>query len=133
MNKCNYAQLVILDSDEQIKTVLMCQPQVIIGRANTGAKCDVYLSSALVSSKHGVFTFYNGEYYYTDYINVNGTFINGVKIEKEPGRISSAYKLRDGDILTIGISDVSKENTVNIIFSTGVANNFSLFIQKFNI
>ena len=125
MNKCNYAQLVILDCDEQIKTVLMCQPQVVIGRTNAGAKCDVYLSSALVSSKHGVFTFYNGEYYYTDYINVNGTFINGVKIEKEPGRISSAYKLRDGDILTIGISDVSKENTVNIIFSTGVANNFT--------
>lgn len=125
MDQCNYAQLAILDCDDQIKTVLMNQPRVLIGRENGGAACDIYLSSSLVSARHGVFEFYKGEYYYTDYINVNGTYINGIKIAKNPGEKSSAYKLRDGDILTIGVSGISRGKTVNIIFSTGVANNYN--------
>lgn len=124
MNKCNFAQLAILD-DGFISTVLMNQPQVVIGRYKGGSKCDVYLTSSLVSAKHGAFSFYNGEYYYTDLVNVNGTYINGNKIEKKPGQISAAYKLRDGDIITIGVSGVSREKTVNMVFSTGVANNYA--------
>lgn len=119
-----FAQLVIFDRGYQIKTVLMNQPQVTIGRTGAASTCDVMLDSALVSSNHGTFTYYNGEYYYTDGINVNGTFINGVKIKKNNNAPSAAHKLRDGDILTIGINDISKEKTVYILFSTSTRNDY---------
>lgn len=121
----HFAQLVIFDRGYQIKTVLMNQPQVVIGRTSPVPNCDVALDSELVSSKHGAFTYYRGEYYYTDGVNVNGTFINGVKIKKNNNNSpSSAQKLRDGDILTIGVNDISKEKTVYILFSTSTRNDY---------
>lgn len=127
----NRAQLVIFDRGGHIKTVMINQQQVTMGRALSNSTCDIQLSSALVSAKHGTFTYYHSEYYYTDEINTNGTYLNGVKIQKQPGKPSAAHKLRDGDILTIGVNDVSKGNTVYILFSasTGkdhVWNAFSL-------
>lgn len=118
-NEIRPAQLVIYDRDGQIKTILMNQQQVTIGRDKLNSNCDVLLASELVSSVHGAFVFYNGEYYYLDDAsNVNGTFINGKKINKEPGKAASAQKLRDGDILSIGVTSISKERTVYILFST---------------
>lgn len=119
-----FAQLVIFDRGYQIKTVLMNQVQVTIGRNSPSATCDVKLDSELVSSKHGAFTYYNGEYYYTDGVNTNGTFINGVKVKKNGTGPSAAQKLRDGDILTIGVNDISKEKTVYILFSTSSRNDY---------
>lgn len=120
----HFAHLVIFDRGYQIKTVLMNQPQVTIGRAAPVPTCDVMLDSEVVSSRHGTFTYYNGEYYYTDGVNMNGTFINGVKIKKNGNTPSAAQKLRDGDILTIGINDISKEKTVYILFSTSTRNDY---------
>lgn len=114
----NSAQLVIFDRGGHIKTVLFNQQQVTIGRVNGNSNCDIQLPSSIVSSFHGTFTYYQSEYYYTDEVNLNGTYINGVKIEKQPGKPSPAKKLRDGDILTIGVNDVNKDNTVYILFST---------------
>lgn len=120
----HFAQLIIYDRDSQIKTVLMNQPQVSIGREKAGSPCDIQVSSDLVSSSHGLFSFYNGEYYYTDCLNVNGTYLNGVKIQKHPGRVSDAQKLRDGDILSIGVTDISKDRTVYILFSTSTNDDY---------
>lgn len=114
----NSAQLVIFERRGSIKTVLFNQQQVTMGRASEVSACDIQLHSAIVSSYHGTFTYYQSEYYYTDEINLNGTYINGVKINKTPGKPSAAHKLRDGDILTIGVNDINKDNTVYILFST---------------
>ncbi len=114
----NSAQLVIFERGGTIKTVLFNQQQVTMGRLTPNSTCDIQLPSSIVSSMHGTFTYYNSEYYYTDEINLNGTYLNGVKIPKQPGKPSAAQKLRDGDILTIGVNDVNKDNTVYILFST---------------
>lgn len=114
----NSAQLVIFERGGCIKTVWFNQQQVTMGRASQNSACDIQLSSAIVSSYHGTFTYYQSEYYYTDEVNLNGTYINGVKINKQSGKPSAAHKLRDGDILTIGVNDINKDNTVYILFST---------------
>ena len=119
----NSAQLVIFERGSRIKTVWFNQQQVTIGRASQNSICDIQLSSAIVSSHHGTFTYYHSEYYYMDEINLNGTYINGVKIHKQPGRPSAAQKLRDGDILTIGVNDINKSNTIYILFSTSTGKN----------
>lgn len=119
-----YAQLVFFDRGQEIKSVLINQPQVTIGRRKPGNKCDVLLDSELVSSQHGIFNYYRGEYYYTDCVNANGTFLNGKKIPKEPNMSSRAQKLRDGDILTIGVNSVTGDKTVNILFSTSTRNDY---------
>lgn len=80
MNTIQPAQLVIYDRTGVIKTIHINQQQVTIGRNKPTSTCDILLSSELVSSVHGAFVFYNGEYYYIDDAsNVNGTFINGKK------------------------------------------------------
>lgn len=137
-NKNNSAQLVIFERGGRIKTVWFNQQQVTIGRATQNSTCDVQLPSAIVSSHHGTFTYYQNEYYYTDEINLNGTYLNGVKITKEPGKASAAQKLRDGDILTIGVNDINKDNTVYILFSTSTGKDhvweaLSLATMKKNI
>lgn len=119
----NSAQLVIFERGGRIKTVWFNQQQVTIGRATQSSTCDIQLSSAIVSSHHGTFTYYHSEYYYMDEINLNGTYINGIKIHKQPGRPSVAQKLRDGDILTIGVNDINKSNTIYILFSTSTGKN----------
>lgn len=114
----NSAQLVIFERGGRIKTVWFNQEQVTMGRAIQNSLCDIQLSSSIVSSHHGTFFYYQSEYYYMDEPNLNGTYLNGVKINKLPGKPSAAQKLRDGDILTIGVNDINKENTVYILFST---------------
>ena len=120
----NSAQLIIFERGESIKTVLFNQQQVTMGRAKERSTCDIQLASSIVSSHHGTFTYYQSEYYYTDEINLNGTYINGVKIGKTSGKPSAAKKLRDGDILTIGVNDINKENTVYILFSTSTGRDY---------
>ncbi len=124
MNINRFAQLIIYDRDGRIKTVAMNQPRVTIGREKPGSTCDVQLASDVVSSNHGIFSFYNGEYYYVDGVNLNGTYVNGQLMPKEQGKMSKARKLRDGDILTIGVKNQSKERTVYILFSTSTGNDY---------
>lgn len=119
----NSAQLVIFERGGRIKTAWFNQQQVTIGRVSQNSTCDIQLSSSIVSSYHGTFTYYQSEYYYTDEVNLNGTYINGVKINKQSGKPSAAQKLRDGDILTIGVNDINKDNTVYILFSTSTGKN----------
>ena len=119
INEIQPTQLVIYDRDGLIKTIYINQQQVVIGRDTPTSTCDILLASEFVSSVHGSFIFNNGEYYYVDdATNMNGTFINGKRIPKEPGQPSAAQKLRDGDILSIGKTEISKERTVYILFST---------------
>ncbi len=126
MNSIQPAQLVIYDRTGVLKTIHINQQQVTIGREKPASTCDVLLSSELVSSVHGTIIFYNGEYYYIDDVsNVNGTFINGIKIKKEHGKPSLAQKLRDGDILSIGLTNISKEKTVFILFSTTTSDDYN--------
>ena len=66
------------------------------------------------------FTFFNGNFYYTDKHSRNGTYLNGVRIRQEPGKDSVPMKLTDGDILRIDrptLNDPHPE-AITIIYST---------------
>lgn len=117
----NYSpQLIIIeqgDSFNKLKTANLTISQVFIGRVDVpDSKCNILLNSPLVSKMHGMITEYNGEYYYNDCDNLNGTYYNGAMIDHNGKKVSDKIRLHDGDILSIG----SHADTYRVIllFST---------------
>ena len=120
-NLLNPAQLVIVEPGNLIRTFMLTREQVTIGRV--GGANDIFINSSIVSSQHGMITQYNGMYVYNDLSSTNGTSINGKKIKCAPGQPSSSIPLRDGDILSIGAENNSKEK-VFMLFSTTTNENY---------
>ena len=113
-------QLIIVENGEgyaKLKTANLKIPQVFIGRADVpGTHCNILLRSPLVSKMHGMITEYNGDYYYNDCENLNGTFYNGEFINHFGKKVSDKIKLNDGDVLMIG--KPTDAQRVIMIFST---------------
>ena len=87
-----------------------CKPRLIplrgsmtFGRLYNGELCNITVQSAIVGRHHGEFVYDDSEgvYYYIDNNSLNGTFINGTKLEKYNERGSRAFRLTDGDILRV--------------------------------
>ena len=125
LNKTNTAatycpQLIIVENGDnfsKLKTANLSIPQVFIGRADVpNTKCNILLRSSLVSKFHGMITEFNGEYYYNDCENLNGTYYNGQFIDHFGAKVANKIKLRDGDVLSIGMAN--DEQRVIMIFST---------------
>lgn len=109
-------QLLIVEKNNKLKCAQLSLQQISVGRKMPDSSCNIQLDSNLVSANHGMITRYNGNYYYNDGINTNGTFYNGKLISKAPGQMSSAIMLEDGDTLSIGDEGMSER--VIMIFST---------------
>lgn len=120
-NLLNPAQLVIVEPGNLIRTFMLTQEQLTIGRV--GGANDIFINSSIVSSQHGMITQYNGMYVYNDLSSTNGTSINGKKINCVPGQASSSIPLRDGDILSIGAENNAREK-VFMLFSTTTNENY---------
>ena len=84
---------------------------------------DIALDSSIASREHGVFVFdeLDKSYYYKDSNSLNGTYINGKKLQPAPNGGEGMVKLSDGDIIRIDrdIED-PHEDAVVIIFTTTV-------------
>ena len=87
-----------------------CKPSVVplrgdmtFGRYYNGPECDIKVQSAIVGRRHGEFVYDDSEgvYYYIDNNSLNGTYINGVKLERYNERGSRAFRLTDGDIIRV--------------------------------
>lgn len=109
-------QLLIVEKNNKLKCAQLSLQQITLGRKMPDSLCNIQLDSNLVSANHGVISKYNGEYYYNDGINTNGTFYNGQLIKKALGQMSPAVLLEDGDTLSIGAEGTSER--VIMIFST---------------
>lgn len=90
------ASLLILGGEEKIK-IIPFESDITMGRENS----DLILKSSIVSRHHGLFFIIGGEYWYRDFNSLNGTYVNGVKLNKEDENWTEAVRLRDGDILRI--------------------------------
>ena len=118
--KVQPATLIIVGKKTDDVRIVYLKSNMTIGRESEKKKADILLKSPIVSRLHGEFTFFNGNFYYTDKHSRNGTYLNGVRIRQEPGKDSVPMKLTDGDILRIDrptLNDPHPE-AITIIYST---------------
>jgi len=108
------AQLIIVEPVNRVKRIAFVRDQIKIGSACTEPG-DIQINSRIVSREHGVFTKFKNKYYYMDFTNTNGTFINNKFVDKRGMDVSPAIELNDGDVISIGSS--VENGKVYIIFS----------------
>ncbi len=113
----NVVKLIVSDSDKRI-TIYEIAPkeQCVFGRF--GGPNNLGVKSQAVSSQHGMFFYNAGRCGYVDLGSTNGTYINGMKIDSAPKKMSREYYLDDGAVLTVGANTV---NQVSIIVSMSSA------------
>lgn len=115
------ATLLILEEGKEARLVML-SGSMRVGRQTPDSVCDITLGSCIASRNHGDFIFEDSEgvYYYRDNNSLNGTFINGVKLEKLNDRGTKAVKLSDGDVLRIDRENLNKPHpdAAIMIFST---------------
>ncbi len=108
-----------------------CQPRVVplrgdmsFGRIYNGPMCDITVQSAITGRRHGEFVYDDSEgvYYYIDNNSLNGTYINGQKLERYNERGSRAYRLTDGDIIRVDRKTLDRPHpeAVIMIFCTSL-------------
>lgn len=67
------------------------RPTLAVGR---GPECDIFLNDFTVSRSHAVFEMAGSEVSVRDVGSLNGTYVNGVRVDKA--------QLTDGDVVQIG-------------------------------
>ena len=77
------------------RTHEITSPRVVLGRSRS---CDVQLSDVNVSRRHAEVVQEGTTYWIVDLDSMNGTAVNGSRVERE--------KLRDGDVITVGSTDL---------------------------
>ena len=115
------ATLLIIDNNGNLE-VLPLKGSCTLGRQNPEIKNDIEFHSQIVGRRHGEFVYDDSDntYYYIDNNSLNGTYINGYKLEKYNERGSKAYKLSDGDIIRIDRSNLGRPHpdAILMVFST---------------
>lgn len=94
--------LRITTASGMAQEVMISSPRMTIGRGN---ECDIRLQDPMVSRKHAVLVYAQGQWYIQDQGSRNGTLVNGERVGAAP--------LRDGDKLTMG--------DTSLLFSLGEA------------
>lgn len=114
------ATLFIIDATGKPK-IIELRGDATIGRDYAESDRDIRIVSSIVGRKHGELFYDNSRdsYYYIDNNSLNGTYINGRKLEPYNDRGSKAVLLRDGDIIRIDRSDLKHPHpqAVLMIFS----------------
>lgn len=101
------AKLTIIHEDKNINEVPLSRGQIVIGRKPNN---DIIINMKEVSSTHAKLFNYGGQYFIQDLDSLNGTYVNGKKINK--------HRLNDGDKIVIGYYTLlfrvdSSDNAVN--------------------
>lgn len=116
------AVLLVIEPDSDPRSIRL-EGDMKLGRAIPDAKCDIKLSSGIVSRDHGELMYSDGAYYYRDNNSLNGTYYNSEKLPPYNERGTRAVKLSDGDVLRIDRRklDTPHPEAVVMIFSTTFA------------
>jgi len=85
------ATLLVEEGDDAGKEFPLGDYRTILGRRDT---CDIILSDSSVSRRHAQLEQKGGRFWLTDLGSSNGTFVNGLPVEKA--------ELTDGDVITVG-------------------------------
>lgn len=101
-----------------------CQPRVVplkgnmtFGRRHSGQLCDILVDSVIVGRRHGEFIYESGSnaFYYIDNNSLNGTYINGYKLQQYNARGSKAFRLNDGDIIRVDRKNLNQPHPEAVI------------------
>jgi len=85
------AAIEIRDRENEVRVCQLTGVENVIGRH---PQCDICLNRRNVSRQHSRFTLENGDWYIEDLNSLNGTFVNGKRIDERT-------RLSDGDTLHI--------------------------------
>lgn len=114
------ATLMVLDARKRPIMILL-SGDMTLGREYPAADTDIRVYSEITGRRHGEFVYDDSDdtYYYIDNNSLNGTYINGVRLQPYNDRGSKACKLNDGDIIRIDRSRLNQPHpeSVVIIFS----------------
>ena len=114
------AMLLVVDTRRK-PVIISLEGNMTLGREYPESNCDIRIYSDITGRRHGEFVYDDSSdtYYYIDNNSINGTFINGRKLEPYNQRGSKAHKLSDGDIIRIDRKMLSNPHpqSVLIIFS----------------
>ena len=120
------ATLFILDNRKE-PLMLPLRGNATVGREYPTSDRTIRLHSEIVGRAHGEFIYDNSAdtFYYIDNNSLNGTYINGIRLQPYNQRGSKAIRLSDGDILRIDRSDLSHPHpqAVLMIFSRSMEEN----------
>ena len=116
------ATITVIDSTHRPRIMALTE-KMTFGRDDTDFNCDIKVKSSIVSRRHGEFFALDGSFYYMDCNSLNGTYVNGKKLESYNERGTIAHPLSNGDILRIDGNDLANSNSeaVLIIYSTSLA------------
>ena len=78
-----------------------------IGRNTINNSPEIGFVSEIVGRNHGSLVNIDNRWYYIDKGSVNGTYINGVKLENGANGTSKPYMLKNGDVLRIDSDNLS--------------------------
>lgn len=81
---------------------------------------DIPLRSEIASRKHGEFLCLDGQLYYVDRDNYNGTYYNGEKIKKGLNGSAIPVLLKDGDVLRIDAPDLNDPDSRHVIITVTI-------------
>ena len=97
------ASLLLIDARRSPMMVTLSGGNMTIGRDRAGATAAIRVVSEIASTQHGEF-FYDestDSFYYVNYSETNGTYINGMNVISRGGQNPPPYRLSDGDVLRI--------------------------------
>ena len=120
------ASLMLIDARRSPMMVPL-GTKVLLGRERANSPADLKVVSEITSSRHGEF-FYEEEtdsYYYVNYSDVNGTYINGRHYLSKGGQNPEAYRLADGDVLRVDRKTLNEPHpqAVLMVFSRNFTEN----------
>lgn len=112
------ATLLILERGKPVRVITL-KGDMRLGREEAETRNDITLRSSIVSRHHGDFSYIDGAYYYKDNNSLNGTFLNGKKMESYNKQGTKSVALHDGDVLRIDRQTLNNPHpeAVEMIFS----------------
>ncbi len=98
------AKVVVITSDGRVKQIELAQPTTTIGRAD---RSDIVIRGPMVSRVHAIVSLENGVYAVRDLDSSNGTFVNGLKVQRQSLRHQDVIRIGDCELRFLDYSAVS--------------------------
>lgn len=101
------SSLATLEGNSIRSYPLCMRTEWTIGRNTYNNSPDICFVSEIVGRNHGKLINIDNSWYYMDNGSVNGTYINGMKLEVGTNGKSQPYQLKNGDVIRIDSDDLS--------------------------